>query len=594
MARDRLRLGGVVLLLALGLLGWLQYRWLREVAEAQRNRMRADAAARASAAAQDFDREITRAFLMLPVDAVAVASRDAGGYADRYEEFRRAARWPGLVRDVFVVEAAHGGRRALLRFSPQNRRLEPAEWPAELQPVRERVEKGAGLLPSIAAEVPALMVPVAEPMSAPPASPPIAESPAALHHMLIRRAHAQPLGAFAIVLLDRNVLTARVLPEILAQRLGVDGGGAEYDASVVELGSGAPVYGSDAGGGGDAQADLFRLRLEELDTAILRSFVPDALRKNMGERISVRVVEGLSAAGPPLARWRLVLRHQRGSVDRAVQDALTRNLAIGFSVLALLGGSAALVAASARRERALAARQLEFVAAVTHELRTPLSVIRSAGENLADGVVDEPSQVRRYGGLVRDEGLRLSEIVEQVLSFAGAQAPARARRPVDPASVVERAVASEAREGWTIERNVAADLPAVLGDAAALERAVANLVSNARKYGGPERTIAVRARAVPDGAATAVALTVSDRGAGIDPDERGRLFEPFFRGRRAREAQAPGSGLGLAIVRRIVEGHGGRVEVDSVAGGGAAFTIVLPAAPAVAAPASDVQAHPAR
>jgi signal transduction histidine kinase len=289
------------------------------------------------------------------------------------------------------------------------------------------------------------------------------------------------------------------------------------------------------------------------------------------------------------------LRHKRGSVDQAVQAALARNLAIGFSVLGLLGVSVALIAASAQRERALAARQLEFVAAVSHELRTPLAVIRSAGENLADGVVADSAQVRRYGGLVRDEGLRLTQMVEQVLSFAGADAPGRERAPVDVATVVERAVASEAREGWTIERNAPAGLPPVLGDAAALERAVANLVSNARKYGGPERVIGVRVRGVPEAAPGEITVTVTDRGPGIEADERARLFEPFFRGRQAREAQIPGSGLGLAVVRRIVESHGGRVELVAEPGRGSAFTIVLPAAPASAPrAASDVEAHPAR
>jgi signal transduction histidine kinase len=302
----------------------------------------------------------------------------------------------------------------------------------------------------------------------------------------------------------------------------------------------------------------------------------------------IETVAGKGAQAP--GRWRLVLRHKLGSVERAVEAALVRNLAVAFSVLGVLGASVVLIAASARRSRALAEQQMEFVAAVSHELRTPLAVIRSAGENLADGVVSDPPQVKRYGGIVRDEGLRLSEMVEQVLSFAGADARSREQEPVDLVSVAERALAAE---GTGIERDFAAELPRARGDAAAIERAIRNLIGNARKYAG-EAAIGLRLESRPESSPPSVAIVVWDHGPGIDPEERGRLFEPFFRGKNARDAQMPGSGLGLAVVRRIAESLGGRVDVESVPGRGAAFTLLLEAAPGVVEPATDVQAHPAR
>src|SRR5262249_35603336 len=145
-------------------------------------------------------------------------------------------------------------------------------------------------------------------------------------------------------------------------------------------------------------------------------------RRN-GFALQIQNTERFFAAGLDLApsSWQLVLTHQAGSLDVAVQKARDKNLAIGFGILLLLGVSVALTLLSAQRERRLAQQQMQFVSAVSHELRTPLAVICSAGENLADGVVQDSERARKYGTLVRNEGHRLAEMVEQVLDFAGIQ-----------------------------------------------------------------------------------------------------------------------------------------------------------------------------
>jgi signal transduction histidine kinase len=142
---------------------------------------------------------------------------------------------------------------------------------------------------------------------------------------------------------------------------------------------------------------------------------------------------------------------------------------------------------STNRARRLATQQMEFVSTVSHELRTPLAVICSAGENLADGVVRDPDQLKSYGSLVRNEGRRLAEMVEQVLSFAGIQSGLKKYRlvPVEAASLVERALAAFEMllrdEGFRIERNVTADSVMVQADPPSMDRALQNLVSNAIK-----------------------------------------------------------------------------------------------------------------
>jgi signal transduction histidine kinase len=128
----------------------------------------------------------------------------------------------------------------------------------------------------------------------------------------------------------------------------------------------------------------------------------------------------------------VVLKHPAGSLETAVNAARRRNLILSSGILAVLGASMGLLVLSTRRAQRLARQQMEFVAAVSHELRTPLAVIRSAAENLADGVVHDEAQIRKYGDLMRNEGRRLTEMVEQILELAGIQSGQRgfALRPV--------------------------------------------------------------------------------------------------------------------------------------------------------------------
>jgi two-component system, OmpR family, sensor histidine kinase SenX3 len=318
--------------------------------------------------------------------------------------------------------------------------------------------------------------------------------------------------------------------------------------------------------------------------------------------------------------WLLRLVHRAGSLDAAVERLRRRNLAISSTILGLLAVSLGFVLVSTRRAQRLAAQQVEFVASVSHELRTPLSVIRSAGENLADGVVESPDQVRRYGALVAEEGRKLGAMVEQVMEYAGMQSdqPRWQVAQVDLHAVVEEAVAAARRlpeaRGASIEVEADDGLAPFDGDRAALVRAVQNLVENALKYGKPAAGagcwVGVRVTA-PDGSARQATLSdaaqrrpstqrgatpsaeskgrkpdagsrawisieVTDRGPGIDAAERKRIFEPFVRGRAASTARVPGNGLGLSIVRRVVEGHGGRVRVTGNPEGGATFRIELP------------------
>jgi two-component system phosphate regulon sensor histidine kinase PhoR len=186
--------------------------------------------------------------------------------------------------------------------------------------------------------------------------------------------------------------------------------------------------------------------------------------------------------------------------------------------------------------------------------------------------------------MIEGEARRLGEMVERVLQYAGIESGLGygSRTTLAPAEIIQSAVDSAlpllGPETVNIHRDVPDALPPVTGDAAALRSAVQNLVANAVKYGGSDRWVGIRAEHVRERRRPEVRITVSDHGAGIPASELPHIFEPFYRGGDALARQIHGNGLGLSLVKRIVTAHGGRVTVETRAGAGSSFTIVLPAA----------------
>jgi signal transduction histidine kinase len=288
-------------------------------------------------------------------------------------------------------------------------------------------------------------------------------------------------------------------------------------------------------------------------------------------------------------RWRIYLQHQSGSLEATLGAIRFRNLAIGIGVLVLLALSIGLLVASVHGMQRAAREQLELVARISHELRTPLATITCAGENLADNVVSSPADARHYGELIKTEGRRLAKTIGDILLCCRLQARPDTilnRRPTDVAEVIAGAVAESraaAPSGQQIDTVIAPGLPIVLADQDALKMALKNLVLNAVKHGrgGPVRVIA--------NGGTDVAIAIEDEGPGVPRAERRRIFEPFYRGRVARELEIEGSGIGLSIVKQVAMSHGGRVKVMDGDRQGARFVLQLPAMKA----ASRVAVEPA-
>ncbi len=279
--------------------------------------------------------------------------------------------------------------------------------------------------------------------------------------------------------------------------------------------------------------------------------------------------------------WVLAARHQRGSLEVLVGANRRRSIALALALLGLLGGSGTLLVWSSRKSKELARRQMEFVAGVSHELLTPLSVIRTAASNLSRGLISDKQKALEYGQTLEKESKRLSKMIEQVLSFAALQSDANIGdcEPLDVSQLL-RDIVSEYRpaleqKGWEVSEEIDAVGRARVGRRA-LESCLYNLIDNATKYAQSGRWL--RVTASRDGAQSKplVRITVEDRGPGIAPEDLRHIFKPFYRGRGLAASSVPGAGLGLNIVRRHLRALGGDASVVSSARG-CVFSLVLPA-----------------
>ena len=230
------------------------------------------------------------------------------------------------------------------------------------------------------------------------------------------------------------------------------------------------------------------------------------------------------------------------------------------------------------REMALVQQQADFVSAVSHEFRTPLTSMRHLTDLLVSNKVPGEERKAQYYELLAHESERLHRMVESLLSFGRMQAGSSAWR-LETAdakelvlSVVEEFRRDPHSNGRDIVCEVQDNLPPIRGDREALSRALSNLIENAGKYSEPDAPIRVSASRTGD----SVHISVEDRGAGISRKDQKKLFERFVRGDEARRAGVRGIGVGLALVKSVAEAHGGSVRLESEPGRGSTFTLVIP------------------
>jgi len=315
----------------------------------------------------------------------------------------------------------------------------------------------------------------------------------------------------------------------------------------------------------------------------------DSVARDPGVSIALSDAAGLPLLGRPAAQPRVqVVRVAAATglpwavhvarTDWDPPSAQSRFLAAGGAVLALLlVGGAYFVFRGMAREMAVAQLQSDFVSAVSHEFRSPLTSIRQLSHLLAsDRVTGDDQRGRVYSALVR-ESERLHTLVEALLDFGRMEAGSLRYRlePLAPAQLVTEVTEafrlSSAAAGYNLQLRAEPGLPRVAADREALSRALWNLLDNAVKYSPENKDIVAEV----SGQGAAVAIRVRDSGVGIPRSQHKEIFKKFVRGNP--ESTAKGTGIGLAMVAHIVRGHGGKILLESEPGKGSTFSILLPA-----------------
>jgi len=613
--RDRSFSTAVVILgaVVVTVLAVLQYRWSNQVSEATSVRLADSLQMSMINWHLDFFRDFSEIGLTMRMDPDSRYPDELEEYARHFAEWRSQAKYPGLVSNLYILKSSESGRLQALRLNPSSRQFESDVWPAQFRSLREDLQHAlrrsshdrAGASDTSANPSPGSPVPhqsfpegffsLGNPLAGWRFEPSI---PALFHPIAPTagvsgapaREHPEA-GDWIAIELNRPVIETQILPE-LAQAYFRGTDGLDFEVAVVSGNKpGDVIYSSDPGFGEQeiANADGIMNIFGHVQDTVLGS--PIHVFHKPSENTGPAAFGGISwfpllRESAPDQDWKLVVRHRRGGpLGAFVVEMRRRDLAISFGALFLLVISMAMVIIAGNRAQRLAKLQVDFVTAVSHELRTPLTVISSAADNIAHGVVDGKQQLAQYGTVIRNQARQLSGLVEQILLFA-ATGQGRQRydlRPLPIPEVIEAALAStneliQAAQ-FTVERDVAPNLPTVHGDRSALSQCLQNLITNAVKYGGEQRWLSIRAQVAEVGVSgREVRISVSDRGIGISPADLPRIFEPFYRSPSVAAAQVHGTGLGLPLAKSIAEAMKGRLTVTSVPGRGSTFTLHVPAA----------------
>jgi signal transduction histidine kinase len=551
----------IVMALVLCALAIYQYRWTGEISRTEQTRLRNSLATSVRNFDQEFSYDFQRLCENFELDPEAQTSSTESRVISEKANWDSKSDNARLVDGLFIWKIESSNADSLEAFYKTDHRFHDATWSPDLGSLRHFLEERDGLRPSLMDDREAIYYPWTF----------FGDTPALVRPIFrIERngtgtdSGVQSAGVL-IVKLNREYIELEYLPDLVNRAFG---GPAERSFVVSVRTSQAPYQ---------------TIYLSDPNSPIVTSS-PDVsvnLFDLVGEESRRRGHPPLRPSAPG-EQWQLVARHPAGSLEGAVTSWRRRNLAISLGLLAILALSMALIFSGARRSKTLARMQMEFVAGVSHELCTPLAVINSAAENLADGVVENTEQMQEYGGLIRGQGQRLERLVDEVLLFTAGRfgLAGYEMKPVEIHEVVTQSLAAAETNlrdaGFTVAKELDHELPPILADRSAVVTCIENLVSNAVKYSNSSKWIGIRAYKSKANSTPEVRISVEDKGLGIARSELPHIYEPFYRAQYVRDHQIRGVGLGLYLVKRMMEDMGGQVSVTSELGRGTTVVLHFP------------------
>ena len=277
--------------------------------------------------------------------------------------------------------------------------------------------------------------------------------------------------------------------------------------------------------------------------------------------------------------WKfIVTQPELGDLERtAVRETLLYGLLLGV-IVALMVMGAILIARDISRETETTRLKTEFVHNISHELKTPLTLIRLYGETLQRKDDLEAGQKREAYEIITKESERLSHLINNILDFSRIEMGRKEFnfKPGNLADTISETLESYRyhleKKGFAVQEEISPEMPEMAFDQEAMASILVNLLSNAMKFSSGKKDVTVRLFR-EDGNAV---LQVEDKGIGIPPKDLPKIFQRFYRSDQEVVLETRGSGLGLTIVQHIVEAHGGRIQVSSEPGKGSVFSVILP------------------